>query len=241
MRSQWMAWKMRLAPSLARVFAMVATFTFHVVLVAALIRETDVPPLLFQPQSMDLQLDFEILPPPLPPKRPLKPNAADAAAVTAKPRQPDRREAARISAKVVPDTADATISEPPPTPTSFQSRVDHQRREVAADIARENAPKRRAFAGRSIDGMLPDGETGILPSFRPETQDDNRDTARKIMQMLSRSLPRSATDYDAPVDPLTERWEDAHHSSDMADCDLKYARFDAQMRRELCGFVRPPE
>ncbi len=233
---------MRFAPSAARVFAMVVAFTAHIVLIGILVRETDVRPAPYEaPQTMDIQLrDFEVVPPPPPPRPPDA--QAQPKAELAAPLNPKRvqRAAIPLRSAPVPTPSNTSPATEPPSPATFDTRINHQRREVAADIARENAPKRDAFAGRSIDGMLPDGETGILPGFRPKPSDGNRDTANKILQMLGSRLPRSASDYDAPVDPLTERWEDAHHSSDMADCDRKYERFDAQLRRELCGFVRPP-
>jgi hypothetical protein len=127
-----------------------------------------------------------------------------------------------------------------PAATTLTQRIDHQRREAAADIATEHAPAKRLFAGRSIDAMLPGADTGKLPGFRPKTSDDNRDALRRIGQMLSQGLPSAAVNPDAPTDLLTEGWEAKHHGSDLAACELQYQDLDADLRRQMCGVVRPP-
>ena len=93
----------------------------------------------------------------------------------------------------------ATAAEPAlilPDPVSPSLRLEQSRVAVAAEIAKENAPKRRAFAGRSIDAMLPGADTGKLPGFRPQTVEESNGLARQIGQMLSAGVfpaPRSTT------------------------------------------------
>jgi hypothetical protein len=127
-----------------------------------------------------------------------------------------------------------------PEPVSPSLRLEQSRVAAAEEIAKESAPERRAFAGRSIDAMLPGGDTGKLPGFRPRTVEETSDLKRQIGKLLQRGVPAAATDYDAPLDLLTEGWERAHHSSDQAECDREYAQFDSDLRHQLCGDVRPP-
>jgi hypothetical protein len=115
--------------------------------------------------------------------------------------------------------------------------IDQQRTNVAAEIARESAPLRRPFRGRSIDAMLPDGDKGMLPGFRPRTVDDPSKLMRKFGQMLSQGVPSAAVDPDAPMDLLTEGWEAKHHGSDLQACELQYEELDPDMRRKMCGEV----
>jgi len=219
-----------------RVIAMVATFTLHLLLIGWLLRETQVQAPLFNRDAIEIELrDFEIIRPVLPPPRPE--GALPPPADRLRPARVAQSRAAELNVTPEPSMESASVI---PEATDLRARIDHQRRSVAADIARENAPARRAFAGRSIDAMLPDKENVKLPSFRPKTHDGMRDTMRKLGNIISLGVPQAATDYDAPMDLLTEGWENRHHSSDMADCDLEYARFDAEMRRQLCGFVKPP-
>lgn len=223
----------RLSPR--RVFAMVATFTLHLLLIGWLIRETQVQAPSFTREAIEIELrDFETPAQPLPPPRP--PGALP-------PPVPELRAVPRPQAPSIDtEVAVEELAEPSeePAPTDLRARIEHQRREVAADIARENAPERRAFAGRSIDAMLPDKENVKLPTFRPKTHDGMRDTLRRLGNMISIGVPSAATEYDSPTDLLTEGWENRHHSSDMADCDREYAQFDAELRRQLCGYVKPP-
>ncbi len=223
---------MRLSPR--RVFAMVATFTLHLLLIGWLLRETQVEAPLFQREAIEIELrDFEVPAQPLPPPRPVG---------AVPPPVPELRAVPRPQAPaIITEIAVEELAEPSvPAPTDLRARIEHQRRAVASDIARENAPERRAFAGRSIDAMLPDKENVKLPTFRPKTHDGMRDTLRRLGNMVSIGVPRAAADYHAPLDLLTEGWEDRHHSSDMKDCDREYAQFDAEMRRQLCGYVKPP-
>ena len=62
---------------------------------------------------------------------------------------------------------------------------------------------------------------------------------RKLLGMLQ-SAPQAAADYHAPLDLLTEGWERAHHSSDLAACMRQYQRFETDLQLQLCGEVRPP-
>lgn len=118
--------------------------------------------------------------------------------------------------------------------------IDQQRANVAAEIARESAPLRRPFRGRSIDAMLPDGDKGMLPGFRPRTVDEPpSQLMRKFGQMLSQGVPSAAVDPDAPMDLLTEGWEAKHHGSDLAACELQYEELDPDLRRMMCGEVGP--
>jgi hypothetical protein len=215
---------------------MVATFTVHVLLVGWLVQRTQVRPPQLHYDSMTVEIaDLTPMPEELPPPRP----QAVGVATVARPLRPVSQ---RVATQVAPpETAVGTPIEKAPEPTDLHARIDYQRREVAADIARENAPARRPFAGRSLDAMLPDAENTKLKNFHPRVHDARRDFMRKLAGVVALTVPTAARDYHAPVDPLTERWEAAHHSSDMADCDREYARFDAEMRRQLCGFVRPPD
>ena len=129
-----------------------------------------------------------------------------------------------------------------PAPVSFAQRLSQQRSEVAAEIARENAPARRPFRERDLDAMVPGAGNGKLPGFRPRFGTPSGDLARSIGRMLEQKLPSAAVDWDAPLDPLTERWEAAHHGSDLAACERQYEDVDdRELRRQLCGEVRPPD
>lgn len=108
-------------------------------------------------------------------------------------------------------------------------------------MAAAHAPERRPFAGRDLDAMLPDGDNGKLPGFRPQTSDQRAEVLRKLGQILSSGVPTAAMDYDAPTDLLTEGWEAKHHGSDMAACERQYEELDADLRRQMCGDVRPPD
>ena len=240
MRRTLLSGSLAIRPSLVRIFAMVMTFTCHAVLLALLIHETRVqaPTSLREAIEIDLR-DFEPMPVPLPPVRPqLDPIRKPAAPARAP--APAPVPIAAVSAPEPQPSDPQPVTEPPPA-TDLRARIEHQRRAVANDIARENAPRRRPFAGRSFDAMLPDGDNGKLPGFRPRTHDGMHGQMRALGRILSVGVPNAASDYHAPLDLLTEGWENKHHSSDMAQCDRDYARFDAQLRRQLCGFVRPPE
>lgn len=89
--------------------------------------------------------------------------------------------------------------------------------------------------------MLPDGDRGTLPGFRPRTSEGGSEVLRKLGQVLNSRLPSAAVDFHAPMDQLTERWEASHHGSDLAACEQQYQELDADLRRQMCGEVRPPE
>ncbi len=128
-----------------------------------------------------------------------------------------------------------------PAPVSFARRLEQQRRDVAAEIARENAPARRPFRERDLGAMVPGAGNGKLPGFRPRFGTPSGDLARSLGRMLEQKLPTAAVEWDAPLDPLTERWEAAHHGSDLAACERQYEDVDRDLRRQLCGEVRPPD
>lgn len=128
----------------------------------------------------------------------------------------------------------------PPEPAATPPDLAAQRAAVAAEIAREGAPARAAFAGRSLDALLPDGETGLLPGFRPRPKDGVRDWGRRLGALLQPNLPQAAVDTDAPLDLLTEGWERAHHASELDACERQYEQLDRELRRQMCGEVRPP-
>lgn len=128
-----------------------------------------------------------------------------------------------------------------PAPVSFARRLEQQRSEVAAEIARENAPARRPFRERDLGAMVPGAGNGKLPGFRPRFGTPSGDLARSVGRMLEQKLPTAAVEWDAPLDPLTERWEAAHHGSDLAACERQYEDVDRDLRRQLCGEVRPPD
>lgn len=226
----------RHAMSLARVCAWTFTFTLHVLALAYVWRVTQMVPQLQGPAAITVTV---YLPDTPPPPRPL---AAPPPVQTI-----DRR-------PVAPVASQPKLEEPPappveaqvdslelPEPVSLSRRIEQTRSEVAAEIARENAPARRAFQGRSLDAMVPDAGNGKLPGFHPRTGATPSDAMRGLAQMLSRGVPTAATDPDAPSDLLTEGWEAAHHGSDLAACELQYEELDADLRRQMCGEVRPPE
>jgi hypothetical protein len=231
----------RWALSIARISAWTGTLVLHILVIAQLLLSTTVVPQVRDREALTIDVELSVSPEPPPPRRPESTPAPAASAVAAAPKV-----AARAVATPNPPPANASPASPQssstlPDPVSLSTRIDQQRTIVAAEIARENAPKRRPFRGRSIDAMLPGADSGKLPGFRPRTHDDNADALRRFTQMLQRGLPSAATDFDAPTDLLTEGWEAAHHGSDLAACERQYEQFESDLRRQLCGEVRPPE
>lgn len=225
------------AMSLARICAWTFTFTVHVLAFAYVWRVTQMVPQLQGPSALTVSV---YLPDPLPPPRP----QPEVAANPPSERRVTSVTAAPTSASVAPPVAaSAPPSEPLllPEPVSLSARIEQTRTQVAAEIARESAPKRRAFQGRSLDAMVPDAGNGKLPGFHPRTGATPNDALRSLAKMLGGGVPTAATDPDAPTDLLTERWEAAHHGSDLAACELQYEELDADLRRQMCGEVRPPE
>lgn len=226
----------RHAQSLARICAWTFTFTVHLLAIGYVWRVTQVVPQLQGPSALTVAVYLRDEPPPQRPQPaapPIPTPAAEAAAAT------------RIAARPV-SIADAVPEPPPepvdlPEPVSLSRRIEQTRTEVAAEIAREQAPQRRAFQGRSLDAMVPDAGNGKLPGFRPRTGATPSDAMRGLANLLSRGVPTAATDPDAPTDLLTEGWEAKHHGSDLAACELQYEELDPDMRRQMCGEVRPPE
>lgn len=207
----------------------------HALIIAWLWHDTAVR--VVTPERRALTVDialFEPTPPPLPPQQPLTRDATPTAALA-------QRDSHKPKPTPTPETPIAIEPTPAlPEPVSTRLRFEQSQVAVAADIAQENAPKRRAFAGRSIDAMLPDGDSGRLPGFRPRTIEQTNGLARQLGKLLEKGVPMAATVYDAPLDLLTEGWEQAHHSSDQAACDLEYGQFGSELSHQLCGDVRPP-
>lgn len=228
--------------SWARVVAWTLTFTGHALLIAQLLRVTDIVPPLYLRTALTVDVDLPQEAPPAPPARPEpeEPRAPAVAIALPTARAP-RNPPAPVLATAPIAESDSARAPAEPNALSQARRFDEQRAAIAADIARENAPKRRFLAGRSIDGMLPGASNGKLPGFHPKTNTDLSDAARRLGQMLQRGLPTAAVDPDAPTDLLTEGWEAASHGSDLADCMRKYATFDPDLQLQLCGEVRPPQ
>ncbi len=215
----------------ARIAAWTGTLVLHTLIIGNLWRDTAVRPALIERTALTVDIAL-IETPPAPPPRP----------ATGAPAAPQLA-AVRPSGPTAVSRAPAKATEPErilPDPVSPSLRLEQSRAAVAAEIAEENAPRRRAFAGRSIDAMLPGADTGKLPGFRPQTVEESNGLARQIGKMLSMGVPSAAVDYHAPLDLLTEGWENRHHSSDQADCDRRYAQFESDLRHQLCGDVRPP-
>ncbi len=220
---------------MARIAALTGTLVLHILVVAQLWLTARVVPQQRLRSAITLQLYAPEEQPPVGPPQ-LEPVARtpQAAAATAAP--------VRVEsvATIAPDAVDADVPEVRfVTPSEPAVSIAEQRANVAAEIARENAPVRRPFRGRSIDAMLPDGDKGMLPGFRPRTVDDPSKLMRKFGQMLSQGVPSAAVDPDAPMDLLTEGWEAKHHGSDLASCELQYEELDADLRRKMCGEVGP--
>jgi hypothetical protein len=170
-------------------------------------------------------------PPPLPPP-----------AIALIEKRPAAAPAQMAPAKSLPVAPVATATPADlPAPVSFSLRLSQQRSDVAAQIARENAPARRPFRERDLGAMVPGAGNGKLPGFRPRFGTPSGDLARSVGRMLEQKLPTAAVEWDAPLDPLTERWEAAHHGSDLAACERQYEDVDRELRRQLCGEVRPPD
>ncbi len=226
----------RQAPSLARICAWTFTFTLHLLAIGYVWQVTQMVPQLQGPSAITVAVYLRDEPPP--PRPQSAPNAVD---------QPERRVPQAPMAEPVAAQAVVSAFEPAPEPVdlpepvSLSRRIEQTRSEVAAEIAREQAPQRRAFQGRSLDAMLPDAGNGKLPGFRPRTGATPSDAMSGLAKLLSRGVPTAATDPDAPTDLLTEGWEAAHHGSDLAACELQYEELDADLRRQMCGEVRPPE
>jgi len=238
------------ARSISRVAALTGALTLHALGIHYLISETRPPEHIAERQSVPLvwfeaapdflPLTIKELEEPLPP-RPTEP--APPPAPTPTPTRVQSRPIARLAAPttvdrpaVAPPLADSVTAATP----SFSDRLEEQRSVIATEMAKESARKRRPFAGRSIDAMLPGADVGMLPGFRPRTHDGNRETMRRLAKMLEKGLPTAAYDPDAPSDLLTEGWERAHHGSDMAACEMQYEELEPDLRRQMCGDVRPP-
>jgi len=247
-RANIVAISRRHARSVARVGALTGTLTLHALVIHYLVSETKPTISLAVAPSVDLvwfeaPADFlPITPPrfaePLPPA-PAKP-------LDDPPPKP-APDLARLPLPIQAPTAveNSMVAAPVPTPTesapTFSDQLEAQRSTVAAEMAQESARKRRPFAGRSIDAMLPGADVGRLPGFRPRVDGGNRETLRRLAKILGGALPSAAVNPDAPTDLLTEGWERAHHSSDLAACELQYEQFESDLRRQLCGEVRPPQ
>lgn len=220
---------------MGRIAAWTGTLVLHVLVIGKLWLDTAVRVTAPERRALTVDIDLFDVPPPQPPAPPPAPSTP---AVTATSR-------AAVAAPITAQRArEPMLTATPvlilPEPVSSSLRLEQSRVAAAEEIAQESAPERRAFGGRSIDAMLPDGETGKLPGFRPRTVEETSDLKRQIGKLLQRGVPAAATDYDAPLDLLTEGWERAHHSSDQAECDREYAQFDSDLRHQLCGDVRPP-
>lgn len=228
-------WLKAQARSITSVIAWSGTFLFHIALVALLWQETRVVAPQRMGSSITLYLQTEAAPvPPAPPRPPdaaarARGTPANPAPATAK--APRANVAASAPIEAAPEPALSTLSE----------RLSAQRREAAIEIARENAPARRPFRERSLDAMVPDAGNGKLPGFHPRTADDKRDMLRRLGQILSQGIPSAAMDPHSHTDLLTEGWEAKHHGSDMAACERQYEELDADLRRQMCGDVRPPQ
>jgi hypothetical protein len=213
--------------SLARIAALTGTLVLHILVFAQLWLNARVVPEQRIRSAITLELyQAQAQPPPGPPQ----PQPQPATVVI-----PARPEAVAPGPQVDAGEVAQEIELRPAPRVS----IDQQRASVAAEIARENAPVRRPFRGRSIDAMLPDGDKGMLPGFRPRTVDDPSKLMRKFGQMLSQGVPSAAVDPDAPMDLLTEGWEARHHGSDLAACELQYEELDPDLRRKMCGEVGP--
>jgi hypothetical protein len=220
--------------SLARIAALTGTLVLHILAFALLWLNARVVPEQRLRSAITLELyQLEVRPPVGPPQSQAPPAIrVDETAVAT----PARRETIAPAPQVAAGEGVQEIEFRPPPPVS----IDQQRANVAAEIARESAPLRRPFRGRSIDAMLPDGDKGMLPGFRPRTVDEPpSQLMRKFGQMLSQGVPSAAVDPDAPMDLLTEGWEAKHHGSDLAACELQYEELDPDLRRKMCGEVGP--
>lgn len=219
--------------SLARIAALTGTLVLHILAFALLWLNARVVPEQRLRSAITLELYQSEERPPVGPPQPQAQPAIGADAIIAT--IPARR-AASVTAPQVDAEKGVQKIELRPAP---RVSIDQQRANVAAEIARESAPVRRPFRGRSIDAMLPDGDKGMLPGFRPRTVDEPSKLMRKFGQMLSQGVPSAAVDPDAPMDLLTEGWEAKHHGSDLAACELQYEELDPDMRRMMCGEVGP--
>ncbi len=219
--------------SLARIAALTGTLVLHILAFALLWLNARVVPEQRMRGAITLELyQVEEQPPVGPPRPPAQPAIRADKTTVAIPARPGKvATAPRVK-------ADAGVMEAELRPAPRVS-IDQQRANVAAEIARESAPLRRPFRGRSIDAMLPDGDNGMLPGFRPRSVDEPSKLMRKFGQMLSQGVPSAAVDPDAPMDLLTEGWEAKHHGSDLAACELQYEELDADLRRQMCGEVGP--
>lgn len=223
---------------------MCGTLLLHLLVLDRLLRGTEVTPQEFRLQPLLVEIPLQVQAPgfveplPVPAPPPLPPPTRDDPPARPAP-VPRSASAPRPPPSAAASAADAL---PPPIPPAARAaiRLDQQRSAIAAEMARESAAQRRPFAGRSLDAMLPDADNGRLPGFRPRVGEDAVDYARKLAGILQRGLPQAAVDPDAPSDLLTEGWERAHHASDLAACERQYEELDREMRRQLCGEVRPP-
>lgn len=225
--------------------ALAGTLGLHLAVFVGLLRGPDTAIVPWRPQPVSVMVDllepppgFETAsalpveaPPPLPPPAAVLVEQVPAAA-------PARPAPARLPPQVPVATAAPSDL---PAPVSFAKRLEQQRSAVAAEIARENAPARRPFRERDLGAMVPGASNGKLPGFRPRFGTPSGDLARSVGRMLEQKLPTAAVEWDAPLDPLTERWEAAHHGSDLAACERQYEDVDRDLRRQLCGEVRPPD
>ncbi|GMU43078.1 MAG: hypothetical protein AMXMBFR25_10640 [Lysobacterales bacterium] len=232
----------RQAPMWFRIVAVSGTLLLHLWVIDRLLAGTEVLPGVrtLRPLTVDValiepgppQTEPAPEPPSPPPSPPLVPPLPPPAARVV---ETLRRPSVAITTPSPPVPATPVERKPAPL-----ADLEAQREAIAAEIARERAPARRAFAGRSLDAMLPDAETGILPGLRPRTHDGAREWGRRLGALLQGGLPQAAVDPEAPLDPLTDRWEQAHHGSDLATCERQYEELDHEMRRMLCGEARPP-
>ena len=224
------------AQSLARICAWTFTFTLHLLAFGYVWKVTQTVPQLQGPSALTVAVYLRDEPPPPRPQPEAPPIPTPAAETPAAPTAASRPVSIAVAAP-----------EPPPEPielpepVSLSRRIEQTRTEVAGEIAREQAPQRRAFQGRSLDAMVPDAGNGKLPGFRPRTVDDPSKLLHKFGQMLGQGLPSAAWDQDAPMDLLIEGWEARHHGSDLQACELQYEELDADLRRQMCGEVRPPK
>ncbi len=205
---------------------MSAVLVAHALLLYVLTRYTRVEPELTSQPRMELDVELSDPSPPAPPP---------VAQVSSAGQAGDNRDRLAPIVRREPDRPQASLSEVAPL---SPLRLADQARVAANDEALAKQTEKPAFAGRSIDGMLPDGGPSKLPGFQPQTQNDRLEAAGRFLSMLQRGLPTAAHDYDAPLDLLSEGWERAHHASDLDACMRQHARFEEDLQRKLCGDVR---
>lgn len=206
-----------------RVLALAGTLVLHLLVIAALWRETAVRPAPSSREAMTVWLEDQ-------PATSVAPAViADAPPAARRPDRPRQSEppAATMPALPVPET------EPEPTARLRIDVTEAAREYVEAN--RGSAPaNRQPWARRNLDATLPGGSAREELDLRVRPGPSLAESAARAAALLGGPLPSAATDFDAMADPLFEMADDQHHGDLRRPCRLAHPELSEAALRALC-------